>query len=210
LGRVGGVYLDSPQLIQYSNMYMIYLIGGAPRAGKSQLSKRLAHKLNISRINLDDITTVFEAVVPDYGLSMDMDQYIRQQKSLPVVESLINLYLWRDEDVVIEGVNFDILYWPKYKELAKDNIKMIILGYSNITAEDKIIINTRTTQGISCWFEPLDISSKLTVAQEMINRSIKMKQEVEQINDDNLRYYETHTDLDQTFDNVINNIAKYV
>jgi len=37
----------------------MYLIGGVPRAGKSTVSKKLANLLGITRIDFDDVTTLF-------------------------------------------------------------------------------------------------------------------------------------------------------
>ena len=180
---------------------MIYLIGGVPRSGKSQFSKQLAQKLNIARIDFDDITTAFEAVVPEYGLFMTMDQDIHQQKACPIVESLIKLYLKRNEDLIIEGDNFGLQDWLKYKEMCKDNLKMCVFGYSDITPQQKIEINTETTADQICWFEPLNIPEKIRIAQEMIDRSKKMRVEVDEINDLNhIKYFETHPNFENTLE----------
>ena len=172
---------------------MIYLIAGVPRSGKSQFSKQLSQKLNIARIDFDDITTAFEALVPEYGLFMTMDQDIREQKAYPIVESLINFYLQRKENLVIEGDNFDLQDWSKYKEICKNSLKMCVFGYGDITQEKKIEINSETTIEQICWFEPLSINEKIRIAQEMIDKSKKMRKEVDEINDLNyIKYFETH------------------
>lgn len=172
---------------------MIYLIGGVPRSGKSQFSKLLSQSRNIARIDFDDITTAFEVVVPEYGLFMTMDQGIREQKAYPIVESLLKLYLRRQDSLIIEGDNFSVSDWFKYKDTCKKNVKMCVFGYSEITPQQKIEINTKTSAEQFCWFEPLSIGEKTRIAQEMIDRSIKMRKEVEEINDVNkIRYFDTH------------------
>ena len=183
---------------------MIYLIGGVPRSGKSQFSKQLCQKLNIARIDFDDITTVFEAIVPKYGLFMTMDQSIREQKAYPIVESLINFYLHRKEHLIIEGDNFSLQDWLKYKDLCKSNLKMCIFGYSDITAQEKIEINSETTANQICWFEPLNIDEKTRIAEEMIDRSKKMKNKVNEINElDYLRYFENHPNFESALEEAI-------
>jgi hypothetical protein len=184
-------------------MNIIYLIGGVPRAGKSQFSKRLAKELGITGIDFDDITTVFEKVVPDYGLFMTMDQTLREQKAEPVVRSLIELYLYRQESLIIEGDNFDLDYFKEYLELTKGNLKMPVFGYADISKEDKIRINTETTKDMNCWFEPLENDQKLKIAQEMIDRSKELKRKVEGINNPNLKYFETHNNFAEALDQAL-------
>ena len=182
---------------------MIYLIGGVARAGKSQFSKKLAQELNIARIDFDDIVNVFHDVVPEYDLFRSMDQDKREAKAYPIISTLINLYVWRNEDLIIEGDIFDIKNWNKYKTLTSNNVKMLVFGYSEISPETKLEINTKTTQNTTCWFEPLTDVDKLRIAREMIDRSLKIKKVVHQINDPALKYFETHNDFESTLNDAL-------
>jgi adenylate kinase family enzyme len=160
---------------------MFYLIAGVPRSGKSQFSKRLATELGITRINFDDFTQVFQDVVPDYGLFMEMDQGLREQKAHTLVVSLIQLYQKRSESLIIEGDNFDLNRFEEYLKLCGNELKMVVFGYDSLTAQEKIQINTETMQDKYCWFEPLEMEAKQRIAQEMIERSKELKSMVERL-----------------------------
>ena len=124
---------------------------------------------------------------------MIMNQNIREHKAYPIVESLLRLYLGKQENLIIEGDNFNVKDWLKYRNTCESNVKMCVCGYGNITARQKIEINTNTTNIQSCWFEPLSIGEKTRIAQEMIDRSVKMRKEVDKINDiSNIRYFDSH------------------
>ena len=67
---------------------MIYLVGGAPRSGKSTFAKLLSQKLKISLIETDLLTHVFQENSQEYGLTTYSDYTLRKTKFDPILKSL--------------------------------------------------------------------------------------------------------------------------
>ncbi|TAL20222.1 hypothetical protein EPN90_01440 [Patescibacteria group bacterium] len=134
---------------------MIYLIGGAPRCGKTIFSKRLAVKNHISWISTDLLGTVVKlylswdeqsAKFPNAGLCTASPRQLlaaelRQGKTLwPGIERFIHdLVRWR-HDYVIEGVHLFPQYVARLKRtsvwkeveviyLIKHDLEKIVEGF---------------------------------------------------------------------------------
>lgn len=180
---------------------MIYLIGGVPRAGKTNLSKRLVKALKIKCISFDDITLLFETFAPEYGLFNIMDPDLSEIKALPIVLKLIERYTgYANDSLIIEGDNFNLDYWEKYKMSSKGNIKMAILGYENITPKEKIRLNKENSTAKNCWFEQIDsFDRKIEIAEYMINKSKLYKHQVIKTSEPSkLQYFNTHDNYDKS------------
>lgn len=179
---------------------MLYIITGVPRSGKSIFSQILSKAKGISKIDFDDITTLFEEFIPEYGLFMTMDQEIREIKSLPIMKSLINKYMATNQSLIIEGDNVSLKDYKVYNELTRGNLKILVFGYENLTSDEKIKINTDTTnkKNLTCWFENLEYKEKIRIANEFINRSKKLKKQVQNLNIPNqVRYFNTHNSFEE-------------
>lgn len=104
---------------------MIYLIGGAPRVGKSIIAKRLAEKLSIRFVSTDELCERYSQAIPEAereekfpfpGFSGDSAEnksapeelvgfQLTEAKSLePEIRRIISRALSKDEALVIEGV----------------------------------------------------------------------------------------------------------
>lgn len=188
---------------------MFYLVAGVPRSGKSTFSKILSQKLGIARIDFDDITTLFQEFIPDYGLCMEMNQLEREKKSLPIMASLIKRYIRTNESLIIEGDNINLNDYNFYNKLTNGKLKILVFGYKDLTPENKIAINTAAVnkKDITCWFENIEeYSDKLRIAQEFIERSKMLYKQVEILgSSNNVRYFDTHTnDFEKEIEKAMN------
>ncbi len=105
---------------------MIYLIGGAPRVGKSIVAKRMAEKLGIRFVSTDELCEKYSQTIPEAerkgkfpfpGFSGDPTKntsaseelvgfQLVEAKSLePEVRRIISEALSKNEPLVIEGVH---------------------------------------------------------------------------------------------------------
>ena len=138
--------------------YMIYLIGGSPRGGKSILSRKLAKDLNIPYISTDNLRLVvmpyFKGKEKDKNFPFErmfdvahIDRYFkkytgqemlqadtREAKTVwPGINSLIDYFLVCKMDYIIEGVHLLPNLVKKFK--GNENIKIVFLTKIN---EEKI------------------------------------------------------------------------
>lgn len=144
---------------------MVYLVGGAPRCGKTILSKAIAKEKGISWLSTDSIWAIVTATTPvsqlkkkfpyrKYDFRKDppgtiLKAEITESKTLwPAIEALIKDLVDRHEDYVIEGVHLmpelvrelkGTRYWKEIHlvYLVKESIGAIKDGFTrNISAHD--------------------------------------------------------------------------
>ncbi|MFA6322885.1 MAG: hypothetical protein WCX71_05480 [Candidatus Buchananbacteria bacterium] len=137
---------------------MIYLIGGAPRCGKTILSKSIARQKKLSWLSTDAIRPIIlnylsksqikikfpqtTMTTPENKFRFDIysadamlkAQLIEAETMWPGIKSLITSLIYREQDYVIEGVHL----LPKHlKELTKSelkkNVKIVYLVKKNLT-----------------------------------------------------------------------------
>jgi hypothetical protein len=76
---------------------MLYVIGGAPRSGKSLLAKRILKEKQISYFPVDAITGTLSRVAPEYGINHDLPFTTKAEKIWKFVESLLEYFFGRRE-----------------------------------------------------------------------------------------------------------------
>lgn len=116
---------------------MIYLIGGAPRVGKSILCQQVASRLNIGWISTDLLMNLLK-VRDDHGMKTEWnaapDAIISSaEKFFPYLERFVWGVSSMAESYVIEGVDF---LPTQVRELSKQfQIRSIFIGCSEMTLE---------------------------------------------------------------------------
>ena len=122
---------------------MIYLIGGAPRVGKSTIAKQFAKSINERCISTDELedpdqssSVIFYSdpkkniVTPNKGIESvnnEAKQIISKIKN--IIDNAVN----KNQDTIIEGVNLFPAYVDDFiKKFGEENIKAVFIGSRNI------------------------------------------------------------------------------
>jgi hypothetical protein len=153
---------------------MIYLVGGAPRSGKSTFAKLLSQKLKISLIETDLLTDIFQENAPEYGLKYDSDYELRKLKFDPILKSLIKYFERNNEDQIIEGDMILVENLEQYLKISK-RIKPIFFGFDTIDLETKIQ-NCIDYPNYNDWFIGLNKLEQERIIQGLIDWSKKIKE----------------------------------
>lgn len=147
---------------------MVYLVGGAPRCGKTILSKAIAKEKGVSWLSTDSIWSMITASTPvsqlkkkfpyrKYDFRKDPPETILKAEIIeaetlwPATKALIQELINRQEDYVIEGVHLmpelvrslkGTRYWKDIRlvYLVKENIESIKDGFArNSSAHDWLV-----------------------------------------------------------------------
>jgi 2-phosphoglycerate kinase len=156
---------------------MIYLIGGAPRCGKTTLSKTIASKKRISFISMDVLRPMIMAsfkkgewkkIFPSENIETPKGKFqfevidsreavkimnIESSTTWPPIKALIEKLIEREEDYVIEGANL----MPKYlKQLKRTKYRKHIRVVYLVKTDLEKIKNgfAKTTKGVYDWMYP--------------------------------------------------------
>lgn len=117
---------------------MIYLIGGASRAGKTYLAKRLMSMLDTPLLELDYLKMGFANGLPAYGVHPLQDEETIGRKLWPIVAGMMRAMVENGEDYIIEGTYILPAYAVESQQRYGDVIRSCFLGYADTPAETKL------------------------------------------------------------------------
>jgi len=149
---------------------MIYLIGGAPRCGKTTLARKISNELEISMLPADYIKSAVSNYIPKEELSSKLpvvnirrenksNDYLYSQYSAkeivdfyyaeaetvwPAIKSIISYAIQDDHNIVIEGYQITptLLHTITASEL--ENIKTLFLYKKDKQLIAEALINSKT------------------------------------------------------------------
>ncbi|MBW3013002.1 hypothetical protein KY325_00550 [Candidatus Woesearchaeota archaeon] len=123
---------------------MIYLIGGAPRVGKSIIAKQFAESIKGRFVSTDDLEnpddqspSVFFYSDPKKNILTPGERIEAVKNEAKQIKSyitdIIDKAINKPQDTVIEGVHLFPAYVDNYiRRFGKENIKTIFIGSTNI------------------------------------------------------------------------------
>ena len=82
---------------------MLYLIGGAARAGKSILARRLLRRHNLPYFSVDYLTSGLESGAPETAVRHESPNRLRGERIWPVLEGLLRNIAEEEPGYVVEG-----------------------------------------------------------------------------------------------------------
>lgn len=164
---------------------MIYIIGGAPRCGKTILAKRIALKKKIPLLLTDAIRPVILSYLPKSELKTKMSftamkgseccsseeslraEIIEAKTMWPGIKALIHQLSLCKQNYVIEGVHLlPELVWQLKKEKYWKNIKIVFLIKNDL---DKIVAGLTKNKDEFDWLQScLSDKNKLCHIAEMV------------------------------------------
>jgi predicted kinase len=117
----------------------LYLVGGAPRVGKSTLAQRLLQRDGIPWLPTDTIRTVLRRVLPDLdALDQDpVDAALLAAFMYPHIEQAAEVCVEEAETFLIEG--FELAPWYRQRlltDLERIDVRACFLGHETFTAVD--------------------------------------------------------------------------
>lgn len=127
---------------------MIYLIGGAPRVGKSTIAKQFADSIKGRFISTDELENPVKQLPSVLFYSDPKKNTLTPSKRIESirneakqiifdVESIIRKALNKPQDTIIEGVHLFPVYADEFiRKFGKDKIKIIYIG----STKDKLIL----------------------------------------------------------------------
>lgn len=165
---------------------MVYLIGGAPRCGKTILAKRLAKQLSMSWISADTLESIAKQYIPkenharffpkdlirektkssndimytDYTADEILSAYVIQSKtSWDAISMLVECMICDKETIIIEGHQIHPKLISELTEkYGEQSIRAIILTKGDV---NQIVETARKGQSDNDWFIKKSINPEI-------------------------------------------------
>lgn len=175
---------------------MVFIIGGAPRSGKTHIQQILLERYKIPNLPIDDLSVGFFRM-PQFGITEATKDLEKSFKMWPFLKGFIQRRTDYQDYYLVEGVNLLPEFVSEFKD--NTNVRICFLGYSKITAKEKVelILSNPSHDGRT---HDLSGQKLLNKIQEHIERSKVIEKECEKYG---LTYFDTSVDFEGTINKVV-------
>ena len=146
---------------------MLYMIGGAPRSGKTTLARRMLAEHGVPYFSIDTLVASLACTQPELGMRVSDPALKRMEIVWPTIRKVACDALESGDDLLLEG---DVLLPKHLIEFGHSNhagIKACFIGYANVDPAKKLrAIREHVAAGID-WTEELDDARLLNLIGEL-------------------------------------------
>jgi hypothetical protein len=179
---------------------VLYLIGGAPRAGKSILSHRMLEEHKVAYFPTDTLMMGLATALPQLGLKPPDSPATRAPIMWPILRGMAVKILENREDFLLEG---DVLMPAHAVELRArfgSALRSCFLGYERVDSVAKVRDIRRHGVGHEEWTNECDDAHLLRIVEEFKSLSREIRMECAKFE---LAYFDGSGDLFSAIDKAI-------
>ncbi|MGA7869696.1 MAG: hypothetical protein WCA22_02245 [Candidatus Binatus sp.] len=156
---------------------MLYMIGGAPRSGKTTLARRMLAEHGVPYFSIDTLIASLASAAPQLGMRVSDPALKRMEVVWPTIRKVASDILQSGDDLLLEG---DVLLPKHLMELgqgAHAGIKACFIGYADADPVQKLrAIREHAADGTD-WTEELDDARLLSLIGELRTFSQYLRRE---------------------------------
>jgi len=157
---------------------LLYIIGGAPRVGKTIIAQEFLERTNVPFLSLDLLKMSLVKGMPQARIDpMDTSAEVAEQM-WPVVRGLSVTILENEREHLIEG---DIILPSHAQELAAEfpgDVRACFLGFENANPSERLS-TIRCHPGPEDWLSQFDDHKVLSMINEMIEYSRQVREDAQ-------------------------------
>ncbi len=160
---------------------MLYLIGGASRAGKTLVAQELLENYAVPRFSIDYLISALQRGEPELGIHHDNSRSERSKKIWPFLKPLLCNLLHEEPQYLIEG---DALSPKLVRELIDENashVRACFLGYPSADPETKVEAIASFAGRINNWTSGMSQAELARCVEEGLRTSREIKAECEAV-----------------------------
>lgn len=135
---------------------MLYIIGGAPRSGKTILAQRMLAEHGIPHFSIDALIAGLASAEPELGLRVSDPPMKRMEVIWPTLRKMASPALQNNAKFLLEG---DVLLPKHLMEFGNDahiGIKACFIGYADVDAAKKLRAIRQYAADQTDWTDELD------------------------------------------------------
>ncbi len=154
---------------------MLYIIGGAPRAGKSILARRMLEEQKVAYFPTDTLMMGLATTLPLLGLKPSDSPSTRAPIMWPILRAMALKILENGEDYLLEG---DVLMPAHVVELRArfgSAVRSCFLGYERVDSVTKVNDIRRHAAGNADWTNECDDTHLLRIVEEFKSLSTQLR-----------------------------------
>ncbi|MBT3342635.1 MAG: hypothetical protein HN712_08100 [Gemmatimonadetes bacterium] len=179
---------------------MIYLLGGAPRAGKTTAAHRFVDRTGVSCSSIDFLKMGLVRGMPDYGIDL-YDDPATAVKLWPILRGMIHTYAEEEESILIEGYYLLPAYAAELHRDLADRIRSCFIGFCEMDTMRKVRELREHAPGD--WSSG-DDEDAVEMAEHLKSVSREIRADCTRLG---LRYFDNVESHDRTLDEVVAYLA---
>jgi len=176
---------------------MIYMIGGAPRAGKSRIASAVLRAGGIPYLNVDYIKMAFARSMPDLGVDPSGDNARTARLLWPFVEAMIMTMIENGQSYTLEAIYILPSHVEALQTSHGDAVRACFVGFELADTDDKVReIEAHRGEGDD-WLRDADRDQLVGFVERAKAESSSLRLQCEKLG---LQYFETSSNFQRTID----------
>jgi hypothetical protein len=179
---------------------MLYIVGGAARAGKSAVARRFLAETGVPYFPLDCLMMGFAKGFPEHGVGPEDDELHVAELLWPVVKGIATTFVEEEIDYLIEGAQLHPRHVGELCEALPGDVRACFLGFAEVDTMTKLRQIRRFGGGEDDWLRHYDDQHVIREIERLKALSERLRAECSSYE---IRYLEVSTDLEETVDRVV-------
>ena len=171
---------------------MLYIVGGAPRAGKSILAQRMLDEQKVAYFPTDILMLGLATAMPELGLKPTDSARTRAPLMWPILRAMAVTILENGEDYLLEGDVLMPAHVVELRERFGSAVRSCFIGYETVDSLAKVRDIRRHAAGKQDWTNECDDSHLLRIVGEFKSLSEHLRTECAKCE---LAYFDGSADL---------------
>jgi hypothetical protein len=156
---------------------VLYLIGGAPRAGKSILARRILEERKIAYFPTDVLMIGLAKAMPEFALRPADPAPTRAPIMWPILREMAATILENGEDYLLEGDVLMPIHVVELRASFDSAVRACFIGYENVDSLSKVRDIRQHGAGRQEWTNDCDDSHLLRIVEEfkILSRQLRIE-----------------------------------
>ncbi len=179
---------------------MVLMLGGAPRAGKGIISRRLVRKTAMPFLSLDMLKMGLHNAVPSLGVDPSAPSVDVAEKMWPLVRAMAENALESNVECIFEGDMIVPKHAAELRALGGEEVRCCFVGYLEIEPRQKLAEIRRHAGHPNDWLNEHNDEEVLGLIEYGIQFSRYLFEECERLGS---QYFDASTDFEGTVEAVV-------
>jgi hypothetical protein len=182
---------------------MLYILGGAPRTGKSILGRKFVSDKQIPFFCIDFLITAIEEGTPQIGIKHGQPFISKAEGLWPLVKPLLTHLIREEPNYLIEGDGILPKQVSELQKLYPHKIQSCFVGFAGITASEKLKQIREFGGNQDDWTKKVSDEKLFKTIEDMIEYSKYLKEECD-------KYDISYFDLSNNFSESLEKVFQYL
>jgi hypothetical protein len=184
---------------------LLGILGGATRAGKGLISRKLVERTATPLLSLDVLKMGLSEAVPSLGVDPNTASSEVGRRMWPLVKAMARNAVESGTAYIFEGDMLLPGHAVELRDLAGDDVRACFVGYADVEPRQKLQ-ELRHFSGLpNDWLNEHSDEYVLTVIEDGIQFSRSLADECDRLD---LRYFDCSFDFEGTVDSVVDYLSQ--